>query len=79
MNEETRETLVVDMVKCGGHGICAWLFPERIGLDEWGYAWVDPAPVGSRQRRAARAAVRGCPRAALRLVPAAVPAAGADR
>lgn len=71
MRQQAAETLVVDMVKCDGHGICAWLFPDRVGLDDWGYAWVDPAPVqGARQQRAARAAVRACPRRALSLVPA---------
>ena len=70
-----RETLVVDMVKCDGHGICAWLFPDRIGLDDWGYAWVDTTAIETpRERRAARAAVRACPRRALSLVPAPEPA-----
>jgi ferredoxin len=59
------ETLVVDMVRCDGHGICAWLFPDRVGLDDWGYAWVDPEPVAPSRRRAAQAAVRACPRLAL--------------
>ena len=69
MTAEPHETLVVDMVKCDGHGICAWLFPDRIGLDDWGYAWVDPTPMDSaRQLRSAQAAVRACPRRALRVV-----------
>ena len=69
MTAHVRESLVVDMVKCDGHGICAWLFPERVDLDDWGYAWVDPAPIETpRDRRAARAAVRACPRRALTLM-----------
>ena len=70
MSARTGESLAIDMVKCDGHGICAWLFPERVQLDAWGLAWGDPAPiVGRRQQRAARAAVRACPRRALSLVP----------
>ena len=75
MTPEVHESLVVDMVRCDGHGICAWLFPDRVGLDAWGYAWVDPAPIETpRQRRSAKAAVRACPRSALRLTPIATPA-----
>lgn len=60
--------LNVDMVRCDGHGICAWIFPDRVDLDEWGFALVDPAPIASsRQLRAARRAVRACPRRALTL------------
>lgn len=74
MSSRTAELLTVDMVKCDGHGICALLFADRVQLDEWGFAWVDPAPiVTNRQHRAARAAVRACPRRALALTP--VPAA----
>ncbi|HET6818638.1 MAG TPA: ferredoxin [Mycobacteriales bacterium] len=74
MTDEGHESLAVDMVKCDGHGICAWLFPERVGLDDWGYAWVDPTEIRtSRQRRAARAAVRACPRRALSLIQSVTP------
>lgn len=80
MTNEPQESLVVDMVKCDGHGICSWLFPDRIGLDDWGYAWVDPAPLEtSRQRRAAKAAVRACPRGALTLLPIPAPAHSVNR
>lgn len=69
MNETPSESLIVDMVKCDGHGICAWLFPDRVDLDEWGFAWLDPTPIDTpSRRRAARAAVRACPRRALSLV-----------
>lgn len=80
MKQELPQALVVDMVKCDGHGICAWLFPDRVGLDDWGYAWVDPAPIeSSGQRRRARAAVRACPRRALSLAPALVTAKSVPR
>jgi len=75
MTPEAHESLAVDMVKCDGHGICAWLFPDRVRLDDWGYAWVDPAAIETpRQRRAANAAVRACPRRALTLLTVGTPA-----
>jgi ferredoxin len=75
MTDQQPMSLVADMVKCDGHGICAWLFPARVELDDWGYAWVDPAPIElPGQLRAARAAVRACPRRALTLMPMRVPA-----
>ena len=61
-------TVTVDMVQCNGHGICAWLFPERVSLDEWGFAQVDPEPVTDRSgQRRARHARRACPRGAVRV------------
>ena len=75
LNAQPATSVAVDMVKCDGHAICAWLFSDRIALDDWGFAWVDPAPItSSRQLRAARAAVRACPRRALSLVPTPAPA-----
>jgi len=69
-------TLSVDMVRCGGHGICAWLFPERVTLDEWGFAHVDGDAVTDRgEQRRARHAQRACPRRALQVngVPTSAP------
>jgi ferredoxin len=58
--------LVVDPIACAGHGICAELLPERIGLDDWGYPMIDPSiPAGLREN-AARA-VAACPALALAL------------
>jgi len=60
--------LSVDMVRCDGHGICAWLYPARVDLDEWGFALVDGGSVTSAaELRAAKRAVRACPRQALSL------------
>jgi ferredoxin len=71
----TSVVLSVDMVRCDGHGICAWLFPARVDLDDWGFAITNGASVeSSRDLRAARRAVRACPRQALSLTPAAAPA-----
>jgi len=68
-------TVNIDMVRCAGHGICAWLFPERVRLDEWGFAHVDDSPVTNRGEQArARRAERACPRRALRLNEAPAPA-----
>ena len=58
--------LVLDAARCAGHGICALACPERIGLDGWGYAKVDPTPVSGRRALArARRAVAACPEHAL--------------
>lgn len=62
------ERLVLDPIKCAGHGLCAELFPERIALDDWGYPMLDPAPVPPESRDHARMAVRACPAIALKLV-----------
>ena len=59
--------LVVDMIKCDGHGICAELFPEWIHLDDWGYPVVDPRPIPRELRDHARRAADACPTLALLL------------
>jgi ferredoxin len=61
------ERLRVDPIRCDGHGHCAELLPERIRLDEWGFPMIDGRPVPPELRRAARRAMEGCPRLALRL------------
>lgn len=58
------ERLEVNRIACTGHGICAALVPEQIELDEWGYPIVVAAEI---EPELARAAVRLCPAAALRL------------
>lgn len=62
-------SVAVDWTACRGHGVCADLLPERIGLDEWGYPIIDAEPVPDRARRRARRAVSECPALALRLLP----------
>ena len=60
--------LIVDMVRCAGHGICSMVFPDRIGLDEWGFAHVDQTPLQAhKERKRAVRAIRACPRQALSL------------
>jgi len=60
--------LVVNGAQCDGHGICALVAPERISLDQWGYATVDDTPIDDRATLArARRAVSACPARALLL------------
>lgn len=62
--------LVIDWQRCRGRGVCAQLFPERIGVDEWGYPLLDGSLDGSLEAaelRRARATVRACPHGALRI------------
>jgi ferredoxin len=58
--------LRLDPIACTGHGLCAGLLPESIGLDEWGYP-VITGDVPQGLARDARRAVRACPALALRL------------
>jgi ferredoxin len=58
--------IVLDPTACDGFGFCAELFPEGVGLDEWGYP-VLTGELAPELVAAARAAVRACPRRALRL------------
>ena len=62
--------LQIDPIACDGHGLCAELFPERITLDDWGYAIVDPTAIPRGLAAHARRAVAMCPTAALRLAAA---------
>jgi ferredoxin len=68
MTDGRADVLGVDMVRCAGHGICSLVFPDRVALDEWGFAQVDATPLTTRRdrKRAVRAA-RACPRRALLL------------
>jgi len=59
--------VVVDMIRCEGHGICAELFPERISLDDWGFPIVDPTPVPPGLETHARRAADLCPTLAVLL------------
>ena len=66
MDTRTAWHLQVDAAKCDGHGICALCCPERVGLDEWGYALVSNDPITDHRTlaRAARASA-ACPERAL--------------
>jgi ferredoxin len=64
------ERLHVNMIECDGHGVCAELVPELIGLDEWGYPVISSDPVPPQLVKHARKAVTLCPMLALKLVAA---------
>lgn len=59
--------LTIDFAACDGHGLCAELLPERIGLDEWGYPVLRTPAVPGPLLAHARRAVAACPVMALRL------------
>jgi len=59
--------LVVDWVRCEGHGLCAHLVPELIHLDRTGYPVILPIPVPPWLEKDAQQAVQMCPALALRL------------
>lgn len=61
------EKLAVNPIACTGHGICAQMLPELVGLDEWGYPMLADRQVPRELRTLARRAVRLCPTLALRL------------
>lgn len=62
--------LEVDGARCDRHGICATCCPERIELDEWGFAVISKEQISdaSTLRRAGRAVI-ACPARALELHP----------
>lgn len=59
--------LRVDWPTCRARGLCHELLPEIVELDEWGYPLVT-GPVTPELLADARAAVRACPRLALRII-----------
>ena len=61
------DEIVVDRIRCDGHGLCAELLPERIRLDDWGFPIVKPGHVPNHLLEVARRAVDVCPVLALRL------------
>lgn len=66
--ELTALKVVVDPVRCDGHGICALFFADGISLDEWGYPVVSGRSVGGgRHLRRAHRAAAACPKGAIRL------------
>ena len=56
-----------DPIRCGAHGYCAEILPERITLDDWGFPIIGPEPIGSDLDELARRAVAQCPLLALKL------------
>lgn len=67
--------LHVDWTRCDGHGSCAELLPDLLGVDDFGFPVArsgERDPVVPRlAEEAARHAVRNCPLMALRMYDAA--------
>ncbi len=61
------EQLLIDRIRCDGHGLCAELLPERIGLDDWGYPVIKAGAIPAELNENARRTVEACPVLALRL------------
>jgi ferredoxin len=61
--------LRVNPILCEGHGVCAGLLPELIGLDPWGYPILAQGPVPPGLESLARRTVASCPALALLLEP----------
>jgi len=62
-----KHRIAVNPIACTGHGLCAEILPEMIGLDEWGYPIIVDEPVPHDLGALAKRAVRICPTLALRL------------
>ncbi len=73
-----RARLTVDPIACDGRGLCAELLPELVRLDDWGFPVISGAAVPAGLRGEVAAAVRLCPRLALRLEPAPPASGSAD-
>ena len=65
--EAQAHVLAVDFAACDGHGLCAELLPELVGLDEWGYPVLRRPTIPPDLLPHARRAVAACPVMALRL------------
>ena len=64
--------LHIDWTRCDARGLCTELLPELLARDEWGYPLCrngsrEPQ-IPSAQVKYAKAAVKRCPRLALRLL-----------
>lgn len=59
--------LLVDPIRCDGHGLCADLLPELIGVDDWGYPILHSDEVSPEFEADARRAQSACPKLALLL------------
>ena len=59
--------IVLDRPRCEGHGLCEEVAPNLMHLDDEGELVLDVERVDDADLEAAKAAVRVCPVAALRL------------
>ncbi|MDA8343624.1 MAG: ferredoxin [Actinomycetota bacterium] len=69
----------IDLTRCRGHGMCALLAPDDIGLDSWGFGRVDHAELAEpRQVRRVRRAAAACPRQAIAIREVSSAVSGTD-
>ena len=61
------KTLRLNPIRCDGYGICAFVLPERIRLDEWGYPIIAAGKIPRELEEHARRAADACPTLALLL------------
>jgi ferredoxin len=59
--------IILDRPRCEGHGLCEEVAPKLMHLDDDGELVLDVVDVTDEQLDAAKAAVRVCPVAALKL------------
>ncbi|WP_020106630.1 ferredoxin [Nocardia sp. 348MFTsu5.1] len=59
--------IVLDRMRCEGHGLCESVAPEVVHLDDEGELVVDVEDLPDSSAELAAAAVRACPVAALKL------------
>lgn len=59
--------IVLDRPRCEGHGLCEEAAPDLMHLDDDGELVIDREEIGDADAAQAKAAVRVCPVAALRL------------
>jgi ferredoxin len=57
--------IAVNPITCDGHGLCAELLPELIGIDDWGYPILHSNEVPDHLLALARRARDACPTLAL--------------
>lgn len=63
----TAAHLKLDRPRCEGHGLCEEAAPQLLHLDDEGELVLDVTEIADGELDAARAAVRVCPVAALKL------------
>ncbi|BBZ78379.1 hypothetical protein MANY_37160 [Mycolicibacterium anyangense] len=70
---EVTQRLHIDWTRCDGRGLCTELLPDVLTRDDWGYPLARKAAreplVPGESLKYAKAAVKRCPRLALRLLP----------
>ena len=69
---DAKQRLHIDWTRCDGRGLCTELLPEVFIRDDWGYPLArsgarEPA-IPAESTKYAKAAVKRCPRLALRLL-----------